>query len=88
MSVETVFIEVNLKTLKRNFFCKNYEHLLVRGDFNANIFEPKDFCTLFKLKNLVKEPTYKNPYNPSFIDIFLKELRNYNGKLFLCPPQK
>ena len=55
-------------------FCKNYEHLLIPGDFNANISELTltSFCTLFKLKNLVKEPTcYKNPSNPSCIDLFL-----------------
>ena len=36
-------------------------------DFNANIFELSmtSFCTLFKLKNIVKELTcYKNPENP------------------------
>ena len=55
-------------------FCKNYEHLLLLGDFNANISESTltSFCTFFKLKNLVKEPTcYKNPNNPSCIDLFL-----------------
>ena len=55
-------------------FCKNYEHLPIMGDFSANISEPTltSFCTLFKLKNLVKEPTYyKNPNNPSCIDLFL-----------------
>ena len=44
------------------------------GDFINNISEPTltSFCTLFKLKNLAKEPTcYKNPNNPSFIDLFL-----------------
>ena len=50
MSVETVFIEVNLKTLKRKFFCKNYEHLLVRADFNTNIFEPKTSALFLSLK--------------------------------------
>ena len=54
--------------------CKNYEHLLIMGDFNPNISGPTltSFCTLFKLKNLVKETTcYKNPNNPSCIDTFL-----------------
>ena len=55
-------------------FCKNYEHLLILGCFNANISESTltSFCTLFKLENLVKEPIcYKNPNNPSCIDQFL-----------------
>ena len=50
--------------------------MLILGDFNANISEPTltSFCTLFKLKNLVKEPTcYKNPNNPSCIDLFLTD---------------
>lgn len=45
------------------------------GEFNTNIFEPtlKSFCVRFKLKNLVKKPTcYKNPENPSCINLFLK----------------
>ena len=30
------------------------------------------FCTLFNLKNIVKEPTcYKNPENPRFRDLLL-----------------
>ena len=48
--------------------------MLILGDFNANISKPTltSFCTLLKLKNLVKEPTcYKNPNNPSRIDLFL-----------------
>ena len=55
-------------------FYKNYEYLLILGDFNANISEAtlKSFCTFFKLKNLVKEPTfYKSPNSPSCIDLFL-----------------
>ena len=62
------------------FFYKNYERLLIMGDFNANISEPllTPFCTLFKLKNLVKEPTcYKNPNSTSFNNIDLL-LTNYS----------
>ena len=43
-------------------------------DFNAAVCNPSmtSFCTLFKLKNIAKEPTcYKNPENPSCIDLFL-----------------
>ena len=55
-------------------FCKNYEHLLMMGAFKVNIPEPTltSFCTLFKFKNLVKEPTwYKNPNNSGCIDLLL-----------------
>ena len=43
-------------------------------NFNADVSEPSEnsFCTLFKLKNILKEPScYKNPENPSCIDLFL-----------------
>ena len=41
---------------------------------STNISEPTltSFCTLFKLKNVAKEPAcYKNLNNPSCIDVFL-----------------
>ena len=44
------------------------------GDFNADVSDPSmtSFCTLFKLKSTVNQPTrYKNPENPSCIDLFL-----------------
>ena len=53
---------------------ERYEHFLIMGDFNADISDPSmtSFCTLFKLKSIVKEPTcYKNPENPSCINLFL-----------------
>ena len=32
----------------------------------------KDFCDLYDLENLIKEPTcFKNPNNPSSIDLML-----------------
>ena len=43
-------------------------------DFNVVVSEPSvtSFCTLFQLKSIVKERTcYKNPENPSCIDLFL-----------------
>ena len=54
-------------------FIGNYNILLL-GDFNSEFSEPSlnDFCDIYNLKNLVKEPTcYKNPGNPSCIDLFL-----------------
>ena len=52
----------------------NYNNILLLGDFNSEFSEPclNDFCDIFNLNNLVKEPTCcKNPGNPSFIDLFL-----------------
>ena len=44
------------------------------GDFNVVVSDPSvtSFCTLFKLKSIVKGRTcYKNPENHSCIDLFL-----------------
>ena len=52
----------------------NYDNILLLGDFNSEFSEPclNDFCDIYNLKNLVKEPTcYKNSDNPSCIDLFL-----------------
>ena len=44
------------------------------GDFNSEITEPglSEFCETYNLSNLIKDPTcFKNPINPSSIDLFL-----------------
>ena len=69
-------IENHLRQLQKQLeaFSERYEHFLIMGDFNADVSDPSmtSFCTLFKLKSIVKEPTcYKNPENPSCIDLFL-----------------
>ena len=51
--------------------CDKY---LCIGDFNLETFETalRNFCDLYKLKNLVREPTcFKNPDNRSCVDLFL-----------------
>ena len=53
---------------------ERYEHFLIMGDFNADVSDLSmtSFSTLFKLTNIVKEPTcYMNLENPSCIDLFL-----------------
>ena len=48
--------------------------ILFLGDFNSQPSENcvNDFCNVYNLSNLVKKPTcYKNPDNPSCIDLFL-----------------
>ena len=69
-------IENHLRQLQKQLeaFSERYEHFLIIGDFNADVSDPSmsSFCTLFKLKSIVKEPTcYKNPENPSCIGLFL-----------------
>ena len=53
--------------------CK-YDNIIILGDFNSEIDEDImiEFCNLFTLKNLIKDPTcYKNHNNPSCIDLIL-----------------
>ena len=69
-------IENHLRQLQKQLeaFSERYEHFLIMGDFNTDVSDPSmtSFCTLFKLKSIVKEPTcYKNPENSSCIDLFL-----------------
>ena len=55
-------------------FLGSYDHLLILGDFNCTMSEKPmiDFCDMYNLHNLIKEPTcYKNPNNPSSIDLML-----------------
>ena len=53
---------------------ERYEHFPIMGDFNADVSDSSmtSFCTFFLLKTIVKESAcYKNPENPSCIDLFL-----------------
>ena len=68
-------IESHLRQLQKQLevFSERYEHFIIIGDFNADVSDPSmtSFCTLFKRKSIVKEPTcYKVPENPSCIDSF------------------
>ena len=60
-------------------FLLSYDNILLLGDFNATVFEDdmKVFCETYNLKNLINEPTcYKNPSNPSSIDVMLTNRKN------------
>ena len=60
------------KIIDRN--SSRYDKYLCIGDFNSATSETalRNFCDLYKLKNLVREPTcIKNPDNPSYINFFL-----------------
>ena len=52
-----------------------YDKYLCIGDFNSDTSETTltNFCDLYKLKDLVREPTYlKNPDSPPYIDLLLR----------------
>ena len=55
-------------------FLPSYENILLLGDFNSSVKENamKEFCEIYDLENLIKDPTcFKNPSNPSSIDVIL-----------------
>ena len=57
-----------------DYYLSTYDNFIILGDFNS---EPNDthlneFIRTYGLKNLVNQPTcYKNPKNPSCIDLIL-----------------
>ena len=60
-------------------FLPCYENLLLLGDFNSEVCEKEmqEFCDMYNLVNLIKEPTcFKNPNNPSSIDVMLTNRRD------------
>lgn len=57
-----------------NHFLPLYDNFIIMGDFNSEPTENdiKEFCDLYNLKNLVKEPTcFKSLINPTCIDLIL-----------------
>ena len=64
-------------------YANTYENILLMGDFNEKETETNTihFFEKYNLKNLVKEPTcYKNPENPSCIDLILtNKSRNFKN---------
>ena len=51
-----------------------YDNFIILGDFNSEMTETElsNFCEVYNMKNLVKEPTcYKSLENPSCIDLIL-----------------
>ena len=52
----------------------NYDNLLMLGDWNSAVTEEEmsNFCEMYGLDNLIKEPTcFKSTENPSSIDVML-----------------
>ena len=55
-------------------YLPRYDNIILIGDFNSEINEisMSEFCDVYNLSNLIKEPTcFKNPENPSSIDVIL-----------------
>ena len=65
------------------FYSKDYENILLMGDYNADINETNmsSFCKIYHLIDTIKEPTcFKSPSNPSCIDLFLTNNANFLQK--------
>ena len=57
-----------------DIYISQYDKHMLQGDLNVESSDPvlNDFCKVYNLFSLVKEPTcFKNPYNSSCIDLFL-----------------
>ena len=69
-------IQNHLHHIMKNldYLLSKYENVLLIGDFNVEVTNTHmdDFCHLYNLKSLIKDPTcYKNPTNPSCIDLMI-----------------
>ena len=66
-------------------FSANYDNFILLGDFNSEPKEQyvKDFCHVYKCKNIIIENTcFKNPDNPSCIDLFITNRPTcFNGSM-------
>ena len=56
-----------------DFYMLKYDNFLLVGDFNSmNNSAMCEFSDTYNLKNLITKPTcFKNPLNPSLIDLIL-----------------
>ena len=72
-------ISNHLQTISKSLdlHLSQYDNIIV-GDFNTEIGENSmnAFCERYSLSSLINEPTtcYKNPANPSYIDLILTNL--------------
>ena len=68
---------------KLNLYSSNYESIILVGDFNSEIYDKcmNDFCESYNLSTLIRESTcYKNPENPSCIDLFFNQFSQQFSK--------
>ena len=69
-------IESHLDFISRSIdsLSSKYDNIFLLGDFNSCMEDSprKTFCEIYKLRNLIKEPTcFKSPKNPACIDLIL-----------------
>ena len=74
----------HLDSLSKNLalYSSAYDNYIVIGDFDIEVDskEMSSFCYTFDLTSLIKQPTcYKNPDNPSCIDLILTNLNFQNS---------
>ena len=67
----------HLEILRGNLdlYSAQYQNIFVTGDFNTDINHScmKSFCKTYIWSRIIKEPAcYKNPENPSSLDLILK----------------
>ena len=72
--------QLNSIGMMLNELCTKYENIIIMGDLNSEINEisMQNFCEIYNLKSLVKEPTcFKNIDKPSCIDLILTNRPTY-----------
>ena len=74
--VELNLIKDHLQQIKNviDFYSKSYENIILIGGLNVEISDSHvdSFCTIYRLKSLIKQPTcYKNYEKPACIDLIL-----------------
>ena len=77
----------NLAVISKNLdtFSYKYDNFILIGDLNSEPCEKplKDFCHVYNCQNIIKDKTcFKNPYNPSDIDLFITDRQNRFLKLY------
>ena len=66
--------DLDLLIRSLDLYSAECEHLIIVGDFNTEVTQTsmKVFRDYYEFKNLIKDATcYKNPENPSCIDLIL-----------------
>ena len=62
-----------------DIYLHKYDYILLIGNFNSEISERSihDFCNVYNLESLSNTPTcFKNPENPSCINLLLTNSKN------------